>query len=207
MKELQTSWKHPASTRAVSCAVEVLYPLDEADKLGLKWFPPVGQKLVALAFSSGLAMTEDPACPNKQSRVTETLLRKNYAAAAASVHMLNYMTVFSGYMSQILGSLPEQTTLSFDAQTCLKLSDQILRLCRYQGQTLGRVLSSAVAIRRHLWLSEAHFQDKDKATILDALVTAGHTFGPAVDEMLRSTTKAKEANQMLYDKENCQHQA
>ncbi|MGH0138399.1 UNVERIFIED_CONTAM: hypothetical protein FKN15_066373 [Acipenser sinensis] len=33
MKELQTSWKNPASTRAVSHAVEVLYPLDEADKV------------------------------------------------------------------------------------------------------------------------------------------------------------------------------
>ncbi|RXM99570.1 hypothetical protein EOD39_11214 [Acipenser ruthenus] len=76
MKELQTSWKNPASTRVVTCTVEVFYPLDEADKVGLNRFPPIGQKLVALAFYSGLAMTEDPAFPNKQSRVTETLLRK-----------------------------------------------------------------------------------------------------------------------------------
>lgn len=51
-----------------------------------------------------------------------------------------------------------------------------------------------VVARRQLWLSQARVQEPDKAPLLDAPITPGHTFGPAVEEMLQRSVKVLEAS-------------
>ncbi|MGH0158513.1 UNVERIFIED_CONTAM: hypothetical protein FKN15_035579 [Acipenser sinensis] len=68
-------------------------------------------------------------------------------------------------------------------------------------QAVGRNLTALVAAHRQLWLSHARVPDGDKAPLLGALVAPGHTFGPAVDEMLqrfyRKWESAKELVRLL----------
>ncbi|MBN3286558.1 CREM protein, partial [Polyodon spathula] len=50
---------------------------------------------------------------------------------------------------------------------------------------------------RQLWLSPARIADGDKAPLLDAPITPGHTFGPAVDDMLQRSHRARESMKEL----------
>ncbi|MGH0158109.1 UNVERIFIED_CONTAM: hypothetical protein FKN15_039830 [Acipenser sinensis] len=56
-----------------------------------------------------------------------------------------------------------------------------MELC--QGQDLGRSLASLIVACRQLWLSQARVLDVDKAALLDAPISPGHTFGPAMEEI------------------------
>ncbi|MGH0122155.1 UNVERIFIED_CONTAM: hypothetical protein FKN15_042926 [Acipenser sinensis] len=47
--------------------------------------------------------------------------------------------------------------------------------------------------RRQLWLSQARVPDTDKASLLNAAIFPGYTFGPAVEEMLQRSHCARES--------------
>ncbi|MGH0184356.1 UNVERIFIED_CONTAM: hypothetical protein FKN15_014622, partial [Acipenser sinensis] len=53
------------------------------------------------------------------------------------------------------------------------------------------------------WLAQARVPDKDKALLLDAPVTPGHTFAPAVDEMLKHSHQAHLFRQVAGPTEMC----
>ncbi|MGH0126984.1 UNVERIFIED_CONTAM: hypothetical protein FKN15_012297 [Acipenser sinensis] len=61
----------------------------------------------------------------------------------------------------------------------------LLQITGLQGQALGQSLASLVVARRQLW--QARVPDADKAALLDASISPGHTFGPAVEEILQSS--------------------
>ncbi|MGH0138659.1 UNVERIFIED_CONTAM: hypothetical protein FKN15_031915 [Acipenser sinensis] len=77
------------------------------------------------------------------------------------------------------------------------VNNHLLQLSKYNGQALARSTAALVAARRQLWLAQARVCDKDKAPLLDAPVTPGHTFGPAVDEMLKHSHQARESSKEL----------
>ncbi|MGH0123942.1 UNVERIFIED_CONTAM: hypothetical protein FKN15_015536 [Acipenser sinensis] len=56
-----------------------------------------------------------------------------------------------------------------------------------------------VAARRQLWLSQARLTESNKAAVLDVPITPGHTFGPAVDDLLLQSKAAREATKALSD--------
>ncbi|MGH0119411.1 UNVERIFIED_CONTAM: hypothetical protein FKN15_022546 [Acipenser sinensis] len=61
-----------------------------------------------------------------------------------------------------------------------------------QGQALGLVEE-----RRQLWLSQARVPEADKAVLLDAPISPGHTFGPAVEEILQKSLRDQEASHQV----------
>ncbi|MGH0138181.1 UNVERIFIED_CONTAM: hypothetical protein FKN15_065723 [Acipenser sinensis] len=74
------------------------------------------------------------------------------------------------------------------------LSQLLVKLAQLNAWAQGRSIASMVVARRQLWLSQARVQEPDKAPLLDALITPGHTFGLAVEEMLQRSIKAQEAS-------------
>ncbi|MGH0152554.1 UNVERIFIED_CONTAM: hypothetical protein FKN15_026103 [Acipenser sinensis] len=74
------------------------------------------------------------------------------------------------------------------------VTDHLLQLSRFNGQALGRGLAALIATQKQLWLSQAQVPDGEKASLLDASVTPGHTFGPAVDELLKRSQQATESS-------------
>ncbi|MGH0139196.1 UNVERIFIED_CONTAM: hypothetical protein FKN15_042678 [Acipenser sinensis] len=106
--ELQSTWAHPAMAVAVCCSVDSLYRVFEVDKLGLTNFPPVEAPIAALVQPTNLSLlAKDTACPNKQCRVTEVILKKAYAVNAFTPRLANYNSILVAYQAQLMGTRSE----------------------------------------------------------------------------------------------------
>ncbi|MGH0142007.1 UNVERIFIED_CONTAM: hypothetical protein FKN15_074961 [Acipenser sinensis] len=77
------------------------------------------------------------------------------------------------------------------------IAQLLVKLAQLNVRAQGRSIASLVVARRQLLLSQARVQEPDKAPLLDAPISPGHTFGPAVEEMLQCSVKAREASQQL----------
>ncbi|MGH0128055.1 UNVERIFIED_CONTAM: hypothetical protein FKN15_036100 [Acipenser sinensis] len=139
---------------------------------------------------------EDPTCPNKQCRITEVHLKRGYSAATEAVRLSNLASLLSVYQAALIKDLPDYPSVSLRAELGL-IAQLLVKLAQLNARAQGRSIASLVVARRQLWLSQARVQEHDKAPLLDAPITRGHTFGPAVEEMLQLSAKAKEASQQL----------
>ncbi|MGH0159567.1 UNVERIFIED_CONTAM: hypothetical protein FKN15_075323 [Acipenser sinensis] len=180
IKEVQSTWGAPASAPATSRKA-LAFTMHGASLAGLASFLPVGAAFAALVKAPTLSgLAKDPSCPNRQCRITEAHLKKGYAAATEAVRLSNVASLLTVYQAALIRDLPEFPSVGLRTE-------------------LGAVakLSSLVVARRQLWLSQARVQEPDKTPLLDAPISPGHTFGPAVEEMLQRSVKAREASQQL----------
>ncbi|MGH0178985.1 UNVERIFIED_CONTAM: hypothetical protein FKN15_000425 [Acipenser sinensis] len=65
------------------------------------------------------------------------------------------------------------------------------------GRYTAADLAGLVVARRQLWLLQARVPDADKAALLDAPISLGHTFGPAVEEILQKSLRDREASRQV----------
>ncbi|MGH0132916.1 UNVERIFIED_CONTAM: hypothetical protein FKN15_064722 [Acipenser sinensis] len=183
IKEVQSTWGAPASTPATSRKAAA-FNMHGASEAGLASFPPVGAAFAALVKAPTLSgLAKDPSCPNRQCRITEAHLKKGYAAATEAVRLSNVASLLTVYQAALLRDLPECPSAALRTEL--------------GERTEGRSIASLVVARRQLWLSQARVQEPDKVPLLDAPISPGHTFGPAVEEMLQRSVKAREASQQL----------
>ncbi|MGH0173531.1 UNVERIFIED_CONTAM: hypothetical protein FKN15_065784 [Acipenser sinensis] len=141
-------------------------------------------------------LVKDPACPNKQCRTTEIHLKKGYLAATEAVKLSNVASLLTVYQASLIRDLPEHLSPSLKAELAL-VAQFLVKIAQLNARAQGRSIASLVVARRQLWLSQARVQEPDKAPLLDAPITPGHTFGPAVEEMLQRSVKAREASQQM----------
>ncbi|MGH0148851.1 UNVERIFIED_CONTAM: hypothetical protein FKN15_014098 [Acipenser sinensis] len=128
--------------------------------------------------------------------ITEVHLRKGYSAAAEAVRLSNVASLLSVYQTALVKDLPEYPSVSL--RTELGLDAQLLvKLAQLNAWAQGRSIAFLVVARRQLSLSQVRVQEPDKAPLLDAPITPGHTFGPAVEEMLQCSAKVREASQQM----------
>ncbi|MGH0165594.1 UNVERIFIED_CONTAM: hypothetical protein FKN15_073652 [Acipenser sinensis] len=196
VKEVQSTWGTPASAPATSRKAAA-FTMQGASEAGLASFPPVGAAFAALVKSPTLSgLVKDPTCPNKQCRITEVHLKRGYSAATEAVRLSNLASLLSVYQAALIKDLPDYPSVSLRAELGL-IAQLLVKLAQLNARAQGRSIASLVVARRQLWLSQARVQEHDKAPLLDAPITPGHTFGPAVEEMLQRSAKAKEASQQL----------
>ncbi|MGH0120656.1 UNVERIFIED_CONTAM: hypothetical protein FKN15_068231 [Acipenser sinensis] len=196
VKEVQSTWGTTASAPATSRKAAA-FTIQGASEAGLASFPPVGAAFAALVKSPTLSgLVKDPTCPNKQCRITEVHLKKGYSAATEAVRLSNLASLLSVYQAALIKDLPDYPSVSLRAELGL-IAQLLVKLAQLNARAQGRSIASLVVARRQLWLSQARVQEHDKAPLLDAPITPGHTFGPAVEEMLQRSAKAKEASQQL----------
>ncbi|MGH0127971.1 UNVERIFIED_CONTAM: hypothetical protein FKN15_064381 [Acipenser sinensis] len=168
-----------------------------ASEAGLASFPPVDAAFAALVKTPTLSgLVKDPACPNKQCRTTEIHLKKGYLAATEAVKLSNVASLLAVYQASLVKDLPEHPSASLRAELAL-VAQFLVKIAQLNARAQGRSIASLVVARRQLWLSQARVQEPDKAPLLDAPITPGHTFGPAVEEMLQRSVKAREASQQM----------
>ncbi|MGH0163620.1 UNVERIFIED_CONTAM: hypothetical protein FKN15_045396 [Acipenser sinensis] len=194
IKEVQSTWGAPASTPATSRKASA-FTMHGASEAGLASFPPVGAAFAALVKAPTLSgLAKDPSCPNRQCRITEAHLKKGYAAATEAVRLSNVASLLMVYQAMLLRDLPEcpSAALRTELGTIAQL---LIKLAQLNAQAQGRSIASLVVARRQLWLSQARVQEPDKAPLLDAPISPGHTFGPAVEEMLQRSLKARSSKQ------------
>ncbi|MGH0121437.1 UNVERIFIED_CONTAM: hypothetical protein FKN15_073982 [Acipenser sinensis] len=63
------------------------------------------------------------------------------------------------------------------------LGSTLLQVSGFQGQALGQSLAGLIVV-----------PDTDKSALLDAPISPGHTFGPAVEEILQRSHQEREAS-------------
>ncbi|MGH0121013.1 UNVERIFIED_CONTAM: hypothetical protein FKN15_068709 [Acipenser sinensis] len=128
IKEVQSTWGAPAFAPATSRKASA-FTMQGAGEAGLASFPPVGAAFAALVKAPTLSgLTKDPLCPNKQCKITETHLKKGYAAATEAVRLSNVASLLKVYQAALIRDLPEcpsialRTELGTIAQLLVKLA-------------------------------------------------------------------------------------
>ncbi|MGH0128806.1 UNVERIFIED_CONTAM: hypothetical protein FKN15_052137 [Acipenser sinensis] len=176
MEEVRSSWDHLASVPCVLKQKAPLASLEGVDKLDLLGFPPVDSTIAAFVKA-----------PNPQCRVH---LKQAYTAEAQMTRLVNTVSILTTYMDGIIRKvlIPELV-----AELHL-LSGMLLQISGLQGQALGQSLASLVVARKQLWLSQVRAPDAYKMALLDAPISPGHTFGPAVEEILQRFHREREAS-------------
>ncbi|MGH0121016.1 UNVERIFIED_CONTAM: hypothetical protein FKN15_068712 [Acipenser sinensis] len=156
-----------------------------------------GAAFAALVKSPTLSgLVKDPTCPNKQCRITEVHLKRGYSAATEAVRLSNVASLLTVYQATLLRDLPECPSVALRTELGT-IAQLLVKLAQLNARAQGRSIASLVVARRQLWLSPSRVQEADKALLLDAPISPGHTFGPAVEEMLQRSVKAREASQQL----------
>ncbi|RXM31580.1 hypothetical protein EOD39_6844 [Acipenser ruthenus] len=151
------------STRALDAHCPQSYTTHGASELGLAEFPPVDLTIMALVQTTLVGgLPKDPTCPNGQCKVTETHLKKAYAAEAQA-------GLLTAYLDGILQSAPLCELVA--SELCL-VSITVLQIFGFQGQALGRSLCIVVA-HRQLWLSQGRVSDEDKSALLNEPISPG----------------------------------
>ncbi|MGH0161436.1 UNVERIFIED_CONTAM: hypothetical protein FKN15_064024 [Acipenser sinensis] len=121
------------------------------EKLGLAGFPSVDSTIAALVKAPPVGgLPKDPVCPNPQYRVTETHLKRAYAAEEQVTHLANTAGILTTYMDSILREAPLPEPMATELRL---LSGTLLQISGLQGQALGRSLASLIVAPRQLWLS------------------------------------------------------
>ncbi|MGH0183057.1 UNVERIFIED_CONTAM: hypothetical protein FKN15_011144 [Acipenser sinensis] len=168
-----------------------------ASEAGLASFPPVDAAFAAMVKTPTLSgLVKDPACPNKQCKTTEIHLKKGYLTATEAVRLSNVASLLSVYQASLVKDLPEHPSTSLRAELAL-VTQLLVKIAQLNARAQGRSIASLVAARRQLWLSQVRVHELDKAPLLNAPITPGHTFGPAVEVMLQRSVKAREASQQM----------
>ncbi|MGH0125133.1 UNVERIFIED_CONTAM: hypothetical protein FKN15_075702 [Acipenser sinensis] len=148
--------------------------------------PPGSPGLHPCNFSQGCGLQY---ARGKRSRVS-------VFSTTEAVRLSNVASLLTVYQAALLRDLPE--CLSAALRTELGTIAQLLvKLAQLNARAQGRSIASLVVARRQLWLSQARVQEPDKVPLLDAPISPGHTFGPAVEKMLQHSVKAREASQQL----------
>ncbi|MGH0155117.1 UNVERIFIED_CONTAM: hypothetical protein FKN15_028696 [Acipenser sinensis] len=85
----------------------------------------------------------DAACPYKQCRLTEVILKKAYAASAFTARLGSYNSILMAYQAHLLRSIAEAHKPSSQQldELCL-MSRNLLWLSKLSGQVLGRNLAA-----------------------------------------------------------------
>ncbi|MGH0177777.1 UNVERIFIED_CONTAM: hypothetical protein FKN15_075840 [Acipenser sinensis] len=196
IKEVKSTWGAPASSLATSRKASA-FAMQGASEAGLASFLPVDAAFAALVKTLTLSgLVKDPACPNKQCKTTEIHLKKGYLAAIEAVRLSNVASLLSVYQASLVKDLPEHPSASLRAELVL-VAQLLVKIAQLNARAQGWSIASLVVARRQLWLLQARVHELDKAPLLDAPITPGHTFGPAVEEMLQRSVKAREASQQM----------
>ncbi|MGH0131989.1 UNVERIFIED_CONTAM: hypothetical protein FKN15_078291 [Acipenser sinensis] len=194
--EVQSTWGAPASTPATSRKASA-FNMHGASKAELASFPSVGAAFAALVKAPTLSgLAKDPSCPNRLCWITDAHLKKGYAVATEAVRLSNVASLLTVYQATLLRDLPECPSVALRTELGT-IAQLLVKLAQLNARAQGRSIVSLVVARRQLWLSQARVQEPDKAQLLDAPISPGHTFGPAVEEMLQRSVKAREASQQL----------
>ncbi|MGH0166619.1 UNVERIFIED_CONTAM: hypothetical protein FKN15_051072 [Acipenser sinensis] len=196
LKEVESTWGAPASAPATSCKA-LAFTMQGASEAGLASFPPMGAAFAALVKAPTLSgLTKDPSCPNRHCKITEAHLKKGDAAATEAVILSNVASLLTVYQAALIQDLPECPSVALRTELGT-IAQQLVKLAQLNARAQGRSIASLVVARRQLWLSQARVQEPDEVPLLDAPISPGHTFGPAVEEMLQCSIKAREASQQL----------
>ncbi len=135
--------------------------------------------------------------PSKPCRATSTLAGRAYSAAGQAASVLHSMAVLQVFQTKMLTS--EEASLDAASLRDLRsATDLALHDTKATAQAIGRSMSSLVVLERHLWLTMTEMKEVDKVPFLDAPVSSGSLFGPAVEGFAEHFTEAQKSSQAMH---------
>ncbi len=145
--------------------------------------PPGGQNrtstLRACRYSSGLSGDAYVACGEAASALHATaLLQVLQAKALRDLHE-------GGHDLEVLKELRTATNLA-------------LRAMKVTASSLGRVISTLVVQKHHIWLCLVDIRDADKVRFLKVPVSQTGLFGDAVENMAQQLSAAQEQTEAIH---------
>ncbi len=184
--ELTKSWRATYLSRICPSASTALTSVDGAEEKEYERLPPLDESVAMhLCPPTAIVWKARVSHPSKPCRATSALAGRAYSAAGQVALALHSMAVLQVFQAKMLTS--EEASLYL-----------ALRATKATAQAIGRSMSSLVVLERHLWLMITQMKEADKVPFLDAPVSSGSLFGPALEGFVERFTEAQKSSQAIW---------
>lgn len=204
LEVLKEAWEKPASVPPASKRLEAFYKVPRADAKFLFSHPAPNSVIVHCATKSKRLWQGAP--PDREGRKIDTLAQKVYSLTATVSKMHNYLAYFSGYALHLADQFaPLLSELSpASQQTATALMSELTRISKHQIHTLqhtvscsSKLLSTAIALRRHAWLRST-FLRPDIQEVIESLPFDGEgLFHSTTDKVLTAIDESRKVAKSL----------
>ncbi len=127
---------------------------------------------------------------------TSALAGRAYSAAEQAASALHSMVVLQVFQAKMLAS--EDAGLdSASLRDLRSVTDLALRATKATAQAIVRSMSNLIVLDCHLWLTMTEMKEAEKIPFLDAPVSSGSLFGPAVEGFTERFTEAQKSSQAM----------
>ncbi len=134
--------------------------------------------------------------PSKQCRATSALAGRAYSAAGQAASALHLMAVLQVFQAKMLAN--EDAGLDSASLRDLRSAMHLaLRATKATAQAIGCSMSSLIMLEHHLWLTMTEMKEVDKIPFLDAPISSGSLFGPAVKGFAERFTEAQKSSKAM----------
>ncbi len=124
------------------------------------------------------------------------LAGRAYSAAGQAASALHSMAVLQVFQAKMLAN--EDAGLdSASLRNLRSATDLTLHATKATAQAIGRSMSSLIVLECHLWLTMTEMKEADKIPFLDAPISSGSLFGPAVEGFTERFTEAQKSSQAM----------
>ncbi len=135
--------------------------------------------------------------PSKSCKATSLLAGCTYSVAGQAASVLHSMAVLQVFQAKMLAN--EEAGLdSASLRNLRSATDLALCATKATSQAIGHSMSSLIVLERHLWLTMMEMKEADKVPFLDAPVSSGTLFGPAVEGFADRFTEAQKLSQAMW---------
>ncbi|XP_062813817.1 nucleolar and coiled-body phosphoprotein 1-like [Anolis carolinensis] len=189
---IQSSWKTPSSIPPTSKRIESWYRTDDDTLEWLKHHPDPNSMVVKASQSSGRESTT-PA--DREGKRFDAVGRKLYSGALLLCRMANYGACMGAYQ-QILWekaqpffsklSDEDRSVMSTLQQEADSLAHHQIQMAKHTGDTAGKMIAHAIAIRRHAWLRSSGLSSSSRQVIEDLPFDAMGLFNSGTDDKLKT---------------------
>ncbi|KAL7401893.1 hypothetical protein ABVT39_006104 [Epinephelus coioides] len=101
------------------------------------------------------------------------------------------------YLEGLIQDLESKCPAEFLPEMAMVV-DTVIQGARTQARFLGNSLVQLTMTRQHIWLSQSGLLDSDQAAVIDAEITLGEVFGPAVEAVLDEAQKVQQHTESIH---------
>ena len=190
LRELHSCWGDTSALTRPGSDERALAAMEGAEAVGLLHMPAVEPAVAALIVSPEEAMKSDPRCPSAQCKVTDDYVCKAYNTAARIGRLGNTL---SHFLLALSTSLQDAQVDDSTRDIC----DASLQTFACQTRELGRLMSTLVHTRRHVWLAQSPLTEATRRVLRRVPAEPGELFGSAALVALDRTAEAGETRRRL----------